>query len=96
MRLMVGNTGVVVSTALAMSLVTSAVPSGLRQYVFAGTISRVSPQAVTQLVAGYRRALLVMTVVSALAVVASLGRRRVAAVAAAEGHPSEGAVNKAS
>jgi EmrB/QacA subfamily drug resistance transporter len=79
MRLMVQNTGVVVSTALALSIVTGPLPVGLRQYVFAGTISDVSPEAVPQLVAGYRMALLCMAVISALAVLASLNGRRVSA-----------------
>jgi EmrB/QacA subfamily drug resistance transporter len=76
MRLMIQNTGVVVSTALAMSIVTSRLPAELRSRVFDGTIAHVAPHALAQLVAGYRLALLVMTVISALAVVASLGRRR--------------------
>ncbi|MEU9060175.1 MFS transporter [Streptomyces sp. NPDC048430] len=76
MRLMIQNTGVVVSTALAMSLVTRALPAGLRDRVFDGTISRVAPHALGQLVTGYRLALLVMAVISALAVLASLGRPR--------------------
>jgi EmrB/QacA subfamily drug resistance transporter len=95
MRLMVQNTGVVVSTALAMSLVTSPLPVGLRQYVFAGTIADVSSRGVAQLVTGYRLALLVMTAISALSVIASLGRHRVAGVTPGGIRPSEEPVGKA-
>ncbi|MER7810683.1 MFS transporter [Streptomyces sp900116325] len=95
MRLMVQNTGVVVSTALALSLVTSPLPAGLRQYVFAGTIADVSSHGVTQLVTGYRLALLVMTGISALSVIASLGRHRATGVATGGVRPSEEPVGKA-
>lgn len=95
MRLMVQNTGVVVSTALAMSLVTSPLPAGLRQYVFAGTIADVSSHGVTQLVTGYRLALLVMTGISALSVIASLGRHRATGVTTGGIRPSEEPVGKA-
>jgi EmrB/QacA subfamily drug resistance transporter len=76
MRLMVQNTGVVVSTALALSLVTGPLPASLRPEVFAGTLSRVSPGDVVHLVTGYRLTLGVLTAVSVLAVFASLGARR--------------------
>lgn len=95
MRLMVQNTGVVVSTALAMSLVTSPLPAGLRQYVFAGTIADVSSHGVAQLVTGYRLALLVMTVISALSVIASLGQHRATGVTTGGNRPSEEPVGKA-
>ncbi|MFF1361008.1 MFS transporter [Streptomyces sp. NPDC058297] len=92
MRLMIQNTGVVVSAALAMSVVTSPLPAGLRNHVFDGTISRVAPQALTQLVTGYRLTLLVMTVISALSVVASLGRHPAVGDTAEGCRPSEGTV----
>jgi EmrB/QacA subfamily drug resistance transporter len=76
MRLMVQNTGVVVSTALALSLVTGPLPAALRPAVFAGTLSHVSPGDVAHLVTGYRIALGVLTSVSVLAVLASLFSRR--------------------
>ncbi|MEV8566971.1 MFS transporter [Streptomyces sp. NPDC051322] len=92
MRLMIQNTGVVVSTALAMSVVTSALPAGLRGHVFDGTIAAVAPQALAQLVTGYRLTLLVMTVISAMSVVASLGRHRTTRDPAEGCRPSEGTV----
>ncbi|WP_199434641.1 MFS transporter [Qaidamihabitans albus] len=76
LRLMTQSTGVVVSTALALSLIASPLPAELRRYAFAGSISAVSEQALWQLVDGYRLALLCMTVISVLAVFASLAGRR--------------------
>ncbi|WP_203975976.1 MFS transporter [Planotetraspora silvatica] len=76
MRLMVQNAGVVVSNALALSLITSPLPAALRPEVFAGTLSRVSPADVGHLVTGYRLTLGVLTAVSLLAVLASFGGRR--------------------
>ncbi|MFC5835465.1 MFS transporter [Nonomuraea insulae] len=76
MRLMVQNSGVVVSNALALSLVTGPLPAALRPAVFAGTLSHVAPGNVGQLVTGYRFTLMVLTGVSVLAVLASLGGRR--------------------
>ncbi|MFF1401435.1 MFS transporter [Streptomyces sp. NPDC058287] len=92
MRLMIQNAGVVVSAALAMSVVTSRLSAGLRNHVFDGTISRVAPQALTQLLTGYRLTLLVMTVISALSVVASLGRHPTVGDTAEGCRPSEGTV----
>ncbi|UQS23994.1 MFS transporter [Amycolatopsis thermalba] len=76
MRLMVQNTGVVMSTALALSLVTSPLPAALRPSVFAGTLSRLHPAEVGLLVTGYRLALGVMTAISVVAVLTSAGGRR--------------------
>lgn len=76
MRLMVQNTGIVVSTALAFSIIAGPVPAALRAHVFAGDLSRVSGQGVQQLVTGYRYALACMAALSALAVLACLGTRR--------------------
>ncbi|GAB2925890.1 MFS transporter [Nonomuraea fastidiosa] len=88
MRLMVQNTGVVVSTALALSLVTGPLPAALRPAVFAGTLSRVAPEGIGALITGYRITFGVLATVSVLAVLASLGglrrRARQAAVPAGE------------
>ncbi|MFC4120681.1 MFS transporter [Nonomuraea zeae] len=89
MRLMVQNTGVVVSTALALSLITGPVPAALRPAVFAGTLSRVSPPAAGQLIAGYRLALAVLTAVSVLAVLASWAARGRAARGARRSGPEQ-------
>jgi EmrB/QacA subfamily drug resistance transporter len=77
MRLMIQNTGAMLSTALALSLVTSPLPAGLRPEVFAGTLSRTAPGGVGLLVEGYRLSLETLTAISVLAVLASLsGLRR--------------------
>ena len=78
MRLMVLNTGIVVSTALAFPIITAPVPAPLREHVFAGTLSRTSETGVHRLVLGYRYALVYMAVLSALAVLACLAGRRAA------------------
>ncbi|MEU6411752.1 MFS transporter [Microbispora sp. NPDC046933] len=76
MRLMLQNTGVVVGTALVLSIITVPLPAGLHDAVFAGTLSHVSSTAVERLVTGYRWALACMTAVSALAVLTCFTRRR--------------------
>ncbi|MEV0051105.1 DHA2 family efflux MFS transporter permease subunit [Saccharopolyspora shandongensis] len=76
MRLTAQNIGVMVSTALALALITGPLPVELRADVFAGTISGVSGQAVDQLVLGYRMALLTMTAIAALGVIAAAVRSR--------------------
>ncbi|MCI2418823.1 DHA2 family efflux MFS transporter permease subunit [Saccharopolyspora sp. K220] len=78
MRLTVQNVGVMVSTALALSIITSPLPGELRDEVFAGTISGVSGQAVDQLVLGYRIALLCMTAIALCGLAASVVKRRAA------------------
>jgi EmrB/QacA subfamily drug resistance transporter len=76
MRLMVVNAAVVVSTALALTSATSALPTFLRPAVFAGTLSGVDPGAVDLLALGYRITLGGMAVISALSVLAAYGARR--------------------
>ncbi|MCG5215040.1 MFS transporter [Streptosporangium sp. KLBMP 9127] len=76
MRLMLQNTGMVVGTALALSIITLPLPPALHDLVFAGTLSEVSATATGQLVTGYQWALACMMSVSVLAVIAGLGRRR--------------------
>ncbi|MFC6883666.1 MFS transporter [Actinomadura yumaensis] len=76
MRLMIMNVGIVVSTALAFPVITAPVAASLRDRVFAGTLSRVSEPGVAQLVTGYRYALGLMAVLSALAVLSSYAARR--------------------
>jgi MFS family permease len=82
MRLMVINIAVVVTTALALTSATGALPAALRPAVFAGTLSSVAPGAVDQLVLGYRLTLGGMAVISVLSVLAALGARRRTPVAA--------------
>ena len=76
-RLMLQNTGVVVGTALAVSVITIPLPTSLHDALFAGTLSHISPGAVPQLVTGYQWALACMTIIGVLTVVTCLGRRRV-------------------
>ncbi|MGH3390347.1 MAG: MFS transporter [Actinomadura sp.] len=75
MRLMVLNTGVVVSTALAFPTITAPVPAPLREHVFAGTLAQVSEPGVHRLVIGYRYALAYMAVLAALTVLTCLAGR---------------------
>lgn len=85
MRLMVLNTGVVVSTALAFPTITAPVPAPLREHVFAGTLSQISEPGVHRLVIGYRYALAYMAVLAALTVLTCLAGRR----ATGTGHRAE-------
>ncbi|MEV0972850.1 MFS transporter [Microtetraspora glauca] len=73
-RLMAMNTGVAVSVALTLGILTSAVSPELRSQVYAGTLSRLSPVALDQLMTGFWRTYAVLfglavlgTVFSALA-----------------------------
>lgn len=84
-RLMMQNVGIVVGTALALTIVASPLPVELRQYVFAGTVHDVSGDAIDQLVTGYRWALLFLLVISALTVAAAAVSRRSRKPAAADG-----------
>lgn len=95
MRLTAQNVGVMISTALALSIITSPLPVDLRADVFAGTISGVSGQAVDQLVLGYWIALLCMAAISVCGVAASLVRVRAAEQKAPIPAPaSKGAVDE--
>jgi EmrB/QacA subfamily drug resistance transporter len=76
MRLMLQNTGMVVGTALALSIITAPLPTALHDDVFAATLSHVSGTAVGQLVTGYRWALICMVSISTLATLACFCRRR--------------------
>ncbi|GAA5067686.1 EmrB/QacA subfamily drug resistance transporter [Thermocatellispora tengchongensis] len=83
MRLMLQNTGIVVGTALALSIITAPLPADLHDAVFAGTLHDVSGPATAQLALGYRWALACMAAVSALCTLTCLGRRRAGRRAAA-------------
>ncbi|MEV0593791.1 MFS transporter [Nonomuraea cavernae] len=76
LRLMLQNTGVVVGSALSLSMITAPLPAALHDQVFAGTLSQLSGGAVEQLVTGYRWALGCMVVVSALNVLACAARSK--------------------
>ena len=76
MRLMLQNVGIVVGTALSLSIITAPLPPALHDHVFAGTLSHVSDAAVERLVTGYRWALACMVGISALATLTCLWRRQ--------------------
>jgi EmrB/QacA subfamily drug resistance transporter len=77
MRLMLQNTGIVVGTAVILSVLTSPLPLALRRYVFAGTISDVSGPGLRDLITGYHWTLLTMLGVCAGTLAASVCARRV-------------------
>jgi len=79
MRLTVMNVGGAISTALALSILTSPVADELRNLVFAGSISTMAPQALGDLIVGYRWAFGCMTVLSALGAVLAFVRGRIPA-----------------
>ncbi|GAA1286499.1 MFS transporter [Planotetraspora silvatica] len=67
-RLMFMNVGVVLSVATTLSVLTASVAPELRRQVYAGTLSRVSPVALQQLMTGFRRTYLVLLGVAVLGV----------------------------
>ncbi|MEU8267412.1 MFS transporter [Sphaerisporangium sp. NPDC049002] len=76
-RLMIMNVGIVLSVATTLSVLTSALSPALRGLVYAGTLSRLSPVAVEQLMSGFQRTYLVLaTVALAGAVTAACARPR--------------------
>lgn len=75
MRLMLQNSGLVIGTAVILSVLTSPVPFSLRQYVFDGTISKVSTSGLAQLITGYHWTLLTMIGISSAALLASVSAR---------------------
>ncbi|RJL30968.1 MFS transporter [Bailinhaonella thermotolerans] len=76
-RVMVMNVGIVLSVALTLSLLTSALTGRDKALVYAGTLSRLSPEAVEGLVTGYQRALAALAAVALAAIVsAALARSR--------------------
>jgi EmrB/QacA subfamily drug resistance transporter len=84
MRLILQQSGIVVGTALILSILTSPLPADLRQYVFAGTISRVSGSGLDLLVTGYRYTLTTMFCISLVTATASAFARRASVVRARE------------
>ncbi|MGH3745667.1 MAG: MFS transporter [Mycobacteriales bacterium] len=76
-RLMLQNTGMVVGTAVCLTLLAQPLAGGDRRAVYAGTISAVSPHTIDLLVTGYRLTYAFMIIVSAACVAACLLSRRV-------------------
>lgn len=75
-RLMCQNVGIVVGTALTLTILAGPLPVNLRRYVFAGTLHNVSADAIAALVTGYRWALAFLLLTSALTVAASAAGHR--------------------
>ncbi|MGW6501152.1 MFS transporter [Nonomuraea angiospora] len=74
-RVMIMNVGIVISVGLSLSVLTASVGPGLRAQVYAGTLSRLSPVAVGQLMDGFQRAYAVLFAVAlAGALLAALAR----------------------
>ncbi|MFC7647083.1 MFS transporter [Streptosporangium lutulentum] len=79
-RLMIMNVGAVLSVALTLSVLTGSVSSELHGQVYAGTLSRVSPVAVDQLMTGFQKTYSVLFAVALCgALFAILARPRNAA-----------------
>jgi EmrB/QacA subfamily drug resistance transporter len=77
-RLTVQSTGIVVGTAVALTVLTMPLEAALRQNVYAGTVSALGPHAVAQLATGYRWSFGAMFAVSLLGIVSSMASQRVA------------------
>jgi EmrB/QacA subfamily drug resistance transporter len=73
-RSMLQNTGYVVSTALALAIVTSPLKPAEKSSAYAGTLSTLSPHALDAFTSGYRKAFVVLAVACAVATIASLSR----------------------
>jgi EmrB/QacA subfamily drug resistance transporter len=80
-RLMLQNTGMVVGTAVALTLLAQPLAGNDRRAVYAGTIGAVSPHTLDLLVTGYRLTYGFMIIVSILCIIACLFSRRVHAQA---------------
>ncbi|GGK74705.1 MFS transporter [Mangrovihabitans endophyticus] len=76
-RTMAQSAGGVMSTAVALTIISAPLPVEYQEEIFHGTLSRVSRDAVPELVTGYRWALGLMVVLSLLALATSLVGRRV-------------------
>jgi EmrB/QacA subfamily drug resistance transporter len=87
-RLMAQSTGVVISTAVSLTLISLPLPAALRGQVLEGSISQLSPDALGDLVTGFRWAFGLMAVMTALCVLTSLVGRRTAAPAGSAPAPA--------
>jgi MFS family permease len=74
-RLMLANTGWVVSTAVVLTLVTAPVAPGLRAQFFAGTASRVSHAIALALLSGYGHAIILLAAFALAGSLAALASR---------------------
>jgi len=75
-RMMLMSAGGLLSTALALALITSSLPSELRSAVFAGNVSEVAGGAVSQLRDGYTVAMIVLILLNLIGIFAAyIGQR---------------------
>jgi MFS family permease len=86
-RMMAQSSGVVISTALVLTIISAPLAVEHRERIFQGTISHVSRAAVDDLVVGYRWALGLMVAMSALCLLTSMVNRRVNTPDRATGTP---------
>ena len=76
-RLMIMNVGIVLSVGTALGVLTGPVSPELRAQVYQGTLSRLSPVAVDELMAGFQRAYAFLFTVTLLSIAfAAVARRR--------------------
>lgn len=76
-RITAQSSGVVISTALVLTIISTPLPRELREAVFKGTLSQIPGGGVADLVAGYRWAFGLMLVMSLLCLLAStVGKHR--------------------
>lgn len=75
MRLMLQNIGLMLGTAVTLTLIARPVPPAIGHRIFAGTVSEVSPAAVRALIVGYRHALAFLAVAAVAGMLAALASR---------------------
>lgn len=86
-RLMAQSSGVVISTAVTLTLIGLPLPPELRGNVLDGSLARVEPMALDGLVTGFRVTFALMALMSAMCAVASLVGRRSVREAPCRGGP---------
>lgn len=77
-RLMLQNVGFLISTAVVLTVVTAPLAAGLRGQFFAGTAFRVSRAVASQLLTGYRHAILLVAALALSGAVTALASRSAA------------------
>ncbi len=75
-RIMAQSSGVVISTALVLTIISTPLPVHLREAIFKGTLSQVSDAAVMDLIVGYRWALGLMLLTSIACLITSMAGRK--------------------
>lgn len=75
-RIMSQSSGVVITTALSLTIISAPLAAGAREDIFQGTLSQVSDSAVQSLVVGYRWALGLMMIASILCALTTIAGRQ--------------------